>query len=115
MTVAPFQSNSLAYVLTTGAIRLTNAAFGAGTGAIVLDNVQCRATESNLIDCPANDIGINNCDHNEDAGVRCQAATTGSKIIQCYCNYYTYGSTYSRNGPNVPYMQYKMFTFIKLQ
>ena len=29
--------------------------------------------------------------------------------------YYTYGSTYSRNGPNVPYMQYKMFTFIKLQ
>ena len=23
--------------------------------------------------------------------------------------------TYSRNGPNVPYMQYKMFTFIKLQ
>ena len=29
--------------------------------------------------------------------------------------YYTYGSTYSRNGSNVPYMQYKMFTFIKLQ
>ena len=28
---------------------------------------------------------------------------------------YTYGSTYSRNGPYVPYMQYKMFTFIKLQ
>ena len=27
--------------------------------------------------------------------------------------YYTYGSTYSRNGSNVPYMQYKMFTFIK--
>ena len=23
-----------------------------------------------------------------------------------------YGSTYSRNGPNVPYMQYKMFTFV---
>ena len=29
--------------------------------------------------------------------------------------YYTYGSTYSRNGSYVPYMQYKMFTFIKLQ
>ena len=30
--------------------------------------------------------------------------------------HYTYGgSTYSRNGSNVPYMQYKMFTFIKLQ
>ena len=26
--------------------------------------------------------------------------------------YYTYGSTYSRNGSYVPYMQYKMFTFI---
>ena len=34
------------------------------------------------------------------------------KLLQLY---YTYGSTYSRNGPNVPYMQYKMFTFIKLQ
>ena len=33
----------------------------------------------------------------------------------CYYDY-TYGSTYSRNGSYVPYyMQYKMFTFIKLQ
>ena len=32
-----------------------------------------------------------------------------------YQLYYTYGSTYSRNGSNVPYMQYIMFTFIKLQ
>ena len=29
--------------------------------------------------------------------------------------YYTYGSTYSRNGADVPYIQYKMFTFIKYQ
>ena len=29
--------------------------------------------------------------------------------------YYTYGSTYSRNGPNVPYVQYKMFTLINCQ
>ena len=36
-------------------------------------------------------------------------------LLYAVLTYYTYGSTYSRNGPNVPYMQYKMFTFIKLQ
>ena len=29
--------------------------------------------------------------------------------------HYMYGSTYSRNGPNVPNIQYKTFMLIKLQ
>ena len=39
----------------------------------------------------------------------------GNHTVSRKVTYYTYGSTYSRNGPYVPYMQYKMFTFIKLQ
>ena len=38
---------------------------------IWLDNVQCSDDNANLTDCPANDIGIHDCDHSRDAGVRC--------------------------------------------
>ncbi len=45
-----------------------------------MDNVQCRGTETRLIDCPANALGSHNCGHIEDAGVRCQ--TTGTTCTQ---------------------------------
>ena len=48
----------------------------------------------------------------EEATMQC---SVGGKTCYVAILYYTYGSTYSRNGPNVPYMQYKMFAFIKLQ
>ena len=44
--------------------------FGGGSGSIVLDNVQCTGNESSLLNCstlPVHD----NCEHSEDAGVRC--------------------------------------------
>jgi deleted-in-malignant-brain-tumors protein 1 len=40
-----------------------------------LDNVQCVGTETRLIDCPANGLGSHNCDHDEDAGVRCPVSS----------------------------------------
>ena len=45
--------------------------FGRGSGSILLDNVICRGTESSLLECNTNPVGIHNCDHSEDAGVRC--------------------------------------------
>ena len=56
----------------TGAIAFGNARFGQGTGPIQLDEVNCAGTETALRNCRANAIGVNDCSHFEDAGVRCR-------------------------------------------
>ncbi|KAF1498628.1 Macrophage receptor MARCO, partial [Eudyptula minor novaehollandiae] len=43
----------------------------AGDGQIWLDDVNCRGSESSIFDCPKPAWGVNNCSHNEDAGVEC--------------------------------------------
>lgn len=65
----------MAYVpIIIGATALSFATFGAGSGSIWLDNVNCAGTETRLSNCPANSIGIHNCIHSEDASVRCGTA-----------------------------------------
>ena len=50
----------------------SNARFGAGSGPIHLDNVDCIGSENHLINC--SHANVNRCyyGHSEDAGVRCQ-------------------------------------------
>ncbi|XP_074949028.1 macrophage receptor MARCO [Phalacrocorax aristotelis] len=42
-----------------------------GTGPIWLDDVNCNGRELSIYDCAKPDWGVNNCSHNEDAGVEC--------------------------------------------
>ena len=69
------QDNKLHTLLHTGATALTGGAVPDGADPIWLDNVQCRGTESRLIDCFTNPLGLHNCEHSDDAGVSCAGTT----------------------------------------
>ncbi len=57
--------------LTSDATALGNAFFGQGTGPIVLDDVACLGTETNILSCPFDPV-TTDCVHREDASVQCE-------------------------------------------
>ena len=73
-----------------GAVALKQAFFGSSPSRpIHLDNVGCNGSESSLLNCTANEVGVNNCDHSEDAGVRCNGRFSdyvckSSSILSCF-------------------------------
>ena len=75
------------HIFLTGATALSFAAFGQGTGPILLDNVACGGSEARLFDCPNSGVGIHNCGHSEDASVRCQSMLlyTFTKVVCAFC------------------------------
>ena len=68
------------FIFFAGATAYRYGRFGRGNGSIYLDNLNCYGSESRLIDCYHSGIGIHNCDHSDDASLRCQR-----KYFNCHC------------------------------
>eukprot|EP00731_Ephydatia_muelleri_P031793 Em0023g300a len=64
----------------TSVVPLRKAYFGPGSGSILLDNVLCYGNEPSLLMCRHNPIGVHDCLHSEDAGVRCGAVCMENDI-----------------------------------
>ena len=56
--------------LCEGSRAYSSAFFGQGSGSILLDDVSCTGVEAKLTDC-SYDSYTGDCNHGEDAGVRC--------------------------------------------
>ena len=69
-------------IFPTGATTLTGSRVVDGTGQIVLDNLRCTGSESRLVDCSHNGLGVHNCRHSDDAGVRCSAGTSTYRVYK---------------------------------
>ena len=81
--------------------------FGRGSGPIHYDDVACNGSETRLADCSHPGIGIENCAHNEDAGVVCNNNTLGKLIkpvffysLEFYCGQY-WNLCYHKNSVTV--------------
>ena len=59
--------------------------FGAGTGLIWLDQVDCSGLEQGLADCDHGGIGVHDCSPSEDAGVICIPDSAISKLHLQWC------------------------------
>ena len=55
----------------TGADHFLGGFFTPGTGPIFIDELECTGDEERLISCRYNPIGVHNCEHSDDAGVKC--------------------------------------------
>ena len=71
------QMMTLLDLIMTGAVGVIHATFGQGMGSIWLADVNCNGTELRLADCAT---GTPNCQHSEDAGVRCGSGSFGNQL-----------------------------------
>ena len=58
----------------------SNAHFGAGSGPIFLDDVQCTSSSTQLLEFFSRPILSHNCGHYEDAGVGCEGILSKGMI-----------------------------------
>ena len=54
--------------------------YGAGRGAVVLDEVGCGGAESSVLLCPHSGLRVHDCGHHEDVGLDCQPPGAGETL-----------------------------------
>ena len=54
---------------------MTTLGFGAGTGPILYNKVDCVGSELNLTECRHSGVNVHNCEHTEDAAVICSGGS----------------------------------------
>ena len=72
-------------------VPLKNSYYGEGTGMILLDDVICAGNEDDLLQCSRRSMSplfSTNCNHSEDAGVKCEGifCTTSEIYLLCFSN-----------------------------
>ena len=62
-----------------------------GGGPIFLTELDCSETDASLLECRAfSPVGLHDCDHSQDVGVRCR----GKKTCQCHIAALIFGATF---------------------
>jgi len=65
--------------------------FSNGSGSILLDELRCNGSERTLLECGHNSVGVHDCSHSEDAGVRCGGVYVVTVVVSivcmCVCEY----------------------------
>ena len=80
--ISPTITLIMVYLLiSTDAVALIRAHFGAGFGTIYLANVGCTGSENNLNDCSRSTTVSCLGGHLEDAGVRCQGLEKWCTVV----------------------------------
>ena len=74
--------SSLMPLIKPGGRAYSNAYFGAGSGPIFLDEVQCTTSASQLLECPCRPILSHNCLHSADAGVECEGVFRNKECVE---------------------------------
>ena len=54
--------------------------YGAGRGAVVLDEVGCGGAESSVLLCAHSGLRVHDCGHHEDVGLDCQPPGAGETL-----------------------------------
>ena len=65
-------------------VAVHQAAFGQGTGPVLLSYVTCTGTESSLLSCSRTDTYLHRCSHFYDAGVVCPPCKLFSFFIEFF-------------------------------
>jgi len=68
--------------LGSSGVAIPGGTYGAGSGPIILDNVNCTGGEATLEQCP-NSGSIKDCSHDEDVAVECESGTQAVVLSAC--------------------------------